>query len=43
MPATHTHPSAPADEPDLSSRYVLVLVLEVVVIAVLYWLGRYFG
>lgn len=30
-------------ESDLTTRYVLVIVIEVAVILGLYWLGRYFG
>jgi len=30
-------------ESDLSSRYALALVIEVMVILALYWLGRHFG
>jgi hypothetical protein len=41
------HDGAPAGRPedgtDLSRTYWLVLLVEVVVIAALYWLGRHFG
>lgn len=30
-------------EANLSMTYILVLVVEVIVIASLYWLGRHFG
>ena len=36
-------PGAATGETDLSTRYVLALVVEVIVIAGLYWLGRHFG
>ncbi len=31
------------EESNLSTTYILVLAIEVVVIAGLYWLGRHFG
>jgi hypothetical protein len=44
MPA---HPDAPPAKPDdsadLSSTYRLVILVEVIVIALLYWLGRHFA
>ena len=44
MPDTPVTPHAPEpDEPDLTRTYALVLVVEVVVIAALYWVGRYFA
>jgi hypothetical protein len=36
-------PGATPGESDLTSRYVLAVVIEVIVIAGLYWLGRHFG
>jgi hypothetical protein len=36
-------PGATTGETDLSTRYVLVVIIEVIVIASLYWLGRHFG
>jgi hypothetical protein len=38
-------PSAATSPPeaDLSRTYLLVLVVEAIVIAVLYWLGRHFS
>jgi len=42
-----TEPQAPAasqpHEADLSRTYILVLIVELIVMAALYWLGRYFG
>jgi hypothetical protein len=32
-----------AGDSNLSSTYVLVLIVEAIIIAGLYWLGRYFG
>ncbi len=32
-----------AREADLSRTYVLVVIVELIVIAVLYWLGRHFS
>ena len=43
MSATETRPPAHPGESDLSSRYALAIVCEVVAIVLLYWLGRYFG
>ncbi len=37
------HQGSSAEEPDRSTTYVLVLIVEVIVIAGLYWLGRHFG
>jgi len=36
-------PASTSGESDLSSRYVLAVIVEVVVLAGLYWLGRHFG
>ena len=36
-------PSVTVPEADLSRTYVFVILVEVVVIAALYWLGRIFG
>lgn len=36
-------PGAEPGESNLSTTYILVLVVEVIVIASLYWLGRHFG
>jgi len=36
-------PASTTGQSDLSSRYVLAIVVEVVVLAGLYWLGRHFG
>jgi len=44
MPDTPVTAHAPEpDDPDLTRTYVLVLAVEVVVIAALYWVGRYFA
>jgi hypothetical protein len=45
MPANVTRVPGGADPPDadLSRTYALVVVVEVLVVAALYWLGRYFG
>lgn len=36
-------PPAPVQEQDLTRTYVLVVIVEAIVLAGLYWLGRYFG
>lgn len=36
-------PGSRPGESDRSATYILVLVVEVIVIAGLYWLGRHFG
>ncbi|MEO6221758.1 MAG: hypothetical protein ABIP90_00810 [Vicinamibacterales bacterium] len=41
--APSTQTGSTPGESDLSSRYVLALVIEVVVLVGLYWLGRHFG
>jgi hypothetical protein len=38
-----TPAASPPHEADLSRTYVLVLIVELIVMAGLYWLGRYFG
>jgi hypothetical protein len=44
MPVSDVQPTAPAPpEADLSRTYLLVLVVEAIVIAVLYWLGKNFS
>jgi len=45
MPSDAAGPpaSAAVPEADLSRTYALVIVVEVAVIAALYWLGRVFG
>jgi len=44
MPLPDARSAAPAPpEADLSRTYVLVLVVEAIVIAALYWLGRNFS
>ena len=44
MPDTPVAAHAPeSDEADLTRTYVLVLVVEAIVIAALYWVGRYFA
>jgi len=36
-------PANASGESDLSTRYVLAVIIEVVVLVGLYWLGRHFG
>jgi len=36
-------PESESGDSDLSTTYVLVIIVEIIVIASLYWLGRYFG
>jgi hypothetical protein len=44
MPAPRDAPPAPPDHgADLSNTYRLVVLVEVIVIALLYWLGRHFA
>jgi len=42
-PAPSERPGTHPGESDLSSRYALAIVIEVLVILALYWLGRHFG
>jgi hypothetical protein len=37
------HSGSTPGESDLTSRYVLAIVIEVIVLLTLYWLGRNFG
>jgi hypothetical protein len=44
MPAhSDVAPARPEENADLSRTYRLVVVVEAVVIALLYWLGRHFA
>ena len=36
-------PASSSGESDLSGRYVLAVIIEIVVLFGLYWLGRHFG
>ena len=42
-PAPSEHPDDRAGESNMSSTYILVVAVEVLVILSLYWLGRQFG
>ncbi len=43
MATSRDMPSQPASEHDLSRTYMLVLLVEAIVIAALYWLGAHFS
>ena len=38
-----THGSAAEPEKDMTRTYALVVIVEIVVIALLFWLGKSFG